>query len=425
MTMSIDGFGVARYQQNEYTSAGVVSTYSNSLQQLYAILQTPSTLPTDISAFLNAVNNLTKLAKNGQVDPSTGQTYYLLSPMLSDVKNILQSIKAVGIDLTNVDSNGNIIPPANIADIIQNWQSLSGFGISQIFIQAATDLDKSAPTRSLQSMIELEYVREGNEMISSALATLEQALQLTQNSMDSLTTLQNIANMISVQPRSYTASGGVFTAFGGALSLDGGQAGVDENGNFSYLGTITTYYKQQATAYFSQILPSAGGLTSTAPYELVQAKIDLMAQILKYESANPSVNRTTVNSLPYFLFQIVNDISASFKANLPATFYTTYGSLTVDNLRNANLTSTQKKAGAVAWVIDNQDQLLTTPTASLSGLYYGHLTQAIKGTQSLNDSKKQEVNNYMFLFQEFYKSSSSVLAQVSQIIVKMAQGINR
>lgn len=435
MTMPIDGFGIARIQQNEYTSGTTLSIFKDNLQKLKGILLDPVVRNTDSTVFADAISQLSHLAKNGVTEG--GITYYMTSQMVADLQQVFQTIKAVGIDLTQIDSHSNaVLLPVNIDQLLLNWKSLAGFGIGQIFTNIENDIASTNPTRSLQSMVELEYVREGNEVIAQALSSLEQALELTQHSMDTLAHLQDLANLVNVEQRTYTPSGGPLNLFVDSQARWQMLAWDHNNSTGAglvYLDTITTFYKQMATEYFSQLKASAGGISTVTSYELVQAKIDLTQQVVKYESANPGVTRSTVNSLPFFLYKIVQDISASFKAVLPLLFYTNFnGGLTIDNLKAAYQSGTNPlfsasviKGGAIRWIIDNQDKLLTSRESSTAGAFYGHLTQAIKGSESLNDSKKQEVNNYMFLFQEFYKSSSAVLAKVSQIVEKMAQGISR
>lgn len=81
-------------------------------------------------------------------------------------------------------------------------------------------------------------------------------------------------------------------------------------------------------------------------------------------------------------------------------------------------------AGARAWMMDNY-QSLNTPDATKAGALQQGITSAITAAQSTNDEQKEIVRNNLFLFEEFYKSASTVLTQLNQIIVKMAQNISR
>jgi hypothetical protein len=62
---------------------------------------------------------------------------------------------------------------------------------------------------------------------------------------------------------------------------------------------------------------------------------------------------------------------------------------------------------------------------SQQGTYQTHLNNAIVASQSLNDAKREELRQVMFVFEEFYKSSTSMLSRLTQLIEKMASAINR
>jgi hypothetical protein len=55
----------------------------------------------------------------------------------------------------------------------------------------------------------------------------------------------------------------------------------------------------------------------------------------------------------------------------------------------------------------------------------GSITTAITAGENLNDTQKEKVRRFMFVFEEYYKSASAILTKITQIIQRMAQGINR
>lgn len=71
------------------------------------------------------------------------------------------------------------------------------------------------------------------------------------------------------------------------------------------------------------------------------------------------------------------------------------------------------------WVQD-----LGSTTAS-AGDYQTHVTNAIVAAQSFNDTQREELRRVMFVFEEFYKSATSLLSSISQLIVKIADRISR
>ncbi len=81
-------------------------------------------------------------------------------------------------------------------------------------------------------------------------------------------------------------------------------------------------------------------------------------------------------------------------------------------------------AEARLWVMDNY-QAFNTTDATKAGAFQQRMTAAVTAAQATNDEQKETVRNNLFLFEEFYKSASTVLTQLNQIIAKMAQNIAR
>lgn len=59
------------------------------------------------------------------------------------------------------------------------------------------------------------------------------------------------------------------------------------------------------------------------------------------------------------------------------------------------------------------------------GNYQTNLNNAVVASQALNDAKREELQQVMFIFEEFYKSAMALLSRLTQLIEKMATAINR
>ena len=70
-----------------------------------------------------------------------------------------------------------------------------------------------------------------------------------------------------------------------------------------------------------------------------------------------------------------------------------------------------------AWVQDY--------SSANQGSYQTHLNNAIVASQALNDAKREDLRRVMFVFEEFYKSATSMLSRLTQLIERMASAINR
>lgn len=82
------------------------------------------------------------------------------------------------------------------------------------------------------------------------------------------------------------------------------------------------------------------------------------------------------------------------------------------------------KVGVRSWIMDNY-HTFASPEATSAGKIQQNITNAITAAQSTNDAQKEEVRNSLLVFEQFYKSAAAVLTSLSQLIVKMAQGIKQ
>lgn len=471
--MNIDGLGTIQYKRVEYTSTEVGSIFTSNLQTLKRILdQRPDATPPgmvtedDYDALLATLRNLQALAKNGITDSQTSQTYYLTAEMAQSLDMVMRSLSAVGITL---DTAG--LSSSQKVQLLQNWQSLSGFGVENVVSNAIASV---ALPPSLQSMLELEYVKAGNEIISGQLANLEEAVRTTQDILKTLAVIEGISNQITVtnkqedfkfppdkngdlplesiqlyefyaaehlnagntpppplRPANYTGpwppEGYVtdFTRMRNAYMADFSEAkaiasaqGITVqsafNGLHRYSNAIKAYansnldrfgifYKIAASTHFTQIIPVATPV-SGAVTQLLAAKSALMGELIQLERQS-STSRDTPNSLANLIFKVITDMSSHGLIANPNP----------DTLLH-NLKS---------WILDSQQIKLSAPNSNTAGSIQDNIMSAIKGAQSLNDSQKIEVKRYLFLFEQFYKSSSVILQQINDLLGKIAKGLYR
>lgn len=237
---------------------------------------------------------------------------------------------------------------------------------------------------NLQGLIELSYVRTANEVLVSNMASLESALQTTKNVMDTLTGLQTLHNRIQVSGK------GSFSA------------------GFNYSTGTVQGYKDAAKAFFGASVNPSFAIAQNTP-EANQFTNDLVALKAKLSAQIPLLSAITPK-LP--LDQGGGEDPNSLLAKLRAV---------LNDLNTNNITT---YAGQKAWVEDNYSALTGSASTS-AGQIQQRLTFAITAGQSLNDTQKETVRRYLFLFEEYYKSASAVLQKISQIIEKMAQNTAR
>jgi len=307
----------------------------------------------------------------------------------------------------------------------------------------------------LQSLIELEYVKQGNDYIANHLVALEKQIETTQQILSNLTIVQNVINQVTVVPAAgfnfpptltsqipsaayallktstiigTLSIGGQTYTLTDCLATDAANARsiMTQHPDMTYLSALAKtqnyaaqcitnsvkdsvpnflgVYKICASANFTQVFPTPTP-TADAANSLLTAYQKLKDQLTNLESQS-SQDRNVQNSLANFINQVVQDISAKMISPFPA-----------------GITDAQKTAAVSAYIMDNQNQKLSTSSGFQAGAIQSHLTNAISSTESLNDRQKADVNNYQFVFQQFYQSAADVLSKVTQVVESLAQAI--
>ena len=406
--VTIDG---VTYQANlEYTAKEVGQAFQQYLQIFVQVFNMPaSTAPTSITQatadqMSASIQQLLDLAQNGmavQVDPSLPpKRYFLTTEMARDLDLIIQSLKAAQI----ADPAGSIS-----VGQAQVWKSLAAASSVIAAILNAAIASSGEANRSLQALVELVYIKTGNEVMANSLAALEEALSTTKDSLDILQDLQTLHNR--VQP----AAKKPFSAF---FDVTRPRTNSDPS-------LFRAQYARAASAYFGQAvdptlavdLGSTNAAGSAVPgvglpdalANLISLRERLKDEITKLiPITKVDTSAQLANTLLGRLQTVVRDMDTYFAVSgVPVT--TTTNSLDAFKAFKT-------------WMLDNQDQH-NNVNAAKAGLIQQNLTFAITAGESTNDSQKEEVRRYLFVFEEYYKSASAILQALTLIITKMAQGI--
>jgi hypothetical protein len=488
MDLTIVGIGTASINPAEYVTPQVLQDYLNNIDLLKIVLDKRSSNPDsttpvtflDYNIVVGAIKHLSELAKNGTIeaDDSVGLINMTMANQLND---IMKSLKAVGIsassDVINIGASAQVKQAG--VDAIQQWQGLAGFGVEQFLINAketfttyktqiktalgVQTIDVQAlPSRTLQSLVELEYVKNANELIFGRLESLETALQTTKSIMGTLTLIQTISNQIQISgaqtpfqfppltnadipSATYNALIALYTPSQAEISADpfillSTRLNTDRflNTNFFaekireivQLGdhqTFHDYYKVIASAYFSQLFPSAVPITYTG-IDLLNAKYTLATQLADLQRLNPGA-ATSANSLASNLMRVIQDISTHFVQTIPiyGTDPNSPGVPVQVSSYTINLSVNSDPAMILQslknWIIDGQDIRLGLNVENEAGAIQDNINAALRTATNLNDTQKENVRRYLFLFEEFYKSAGNILVKLSQILEKISKGI--
>lgn len=238
---------------------------------------------------------------------------------------------------------------------------------------------------TIQALVELVYCQTANDVLTSAMGNLQQALATTQTSLETLAGLQRLKN--SLQPVAKSSFSNIF------------DYQNESNYASSYNDKASSFYGEPIDPAFyidGNLITSAGspGFSDFLD-ELRQYKKELSAQITFLSSITPPLS------------------SGPDPNTLLAKLRIVYSDIDLDNF------------GTVKdWVMDKYD-VHGAQGVSQAGVIEQHLTSAISSGQSLNTSQQQKVQNYLFIFQQYYQSAAAVLNAINQIISRMAQAVAR
>lgn len=442
--VTVNGIPDAIPTRMEYTSEPVANAYFNAILTFIAVLDlqptasNPNPATQISSAHVNQVNaalfQLTNLSKYGviitssgqvffpssvvsagylaahnlttQVPPSAGKSSYTLSlvtmSMAQNYDAILRSLAAVGV---NVNAAGNFFPSVSLTQL-QQWRDLAIQVSSIANVVQAAELEGYGGSRTLQGIIEIDYVQTGNEIITRNMTDLKNALDSTQKILASLGQLQNIKNKLTFTNSAYE------------FALDSVHGVGNESNSPS---TWSQVYQNSASAFFG--LPVTPKIDEAidfpgAGYEetvlaIVNLRTSLSAQVAILSSISPASALTDPTSLYTTIKKVLDDLNT--------TFVTSTGTPI-----KQNTSPVAARNGYENWMKDNYSAF-TNPAAGTgpAGEFQQNITTAITAAESLNDTQKQTVRNFMFIFEEYYKSAAAALQAISQIIQKMAQNISR
>lgn len=144
--------------------------------------------------------------------------------------------------------------------------------------------------------------------------------------------------------------------------------------------------------------------------QIGRVRTALAAQLQMLSGTVPRINKTASNpigdedpsGLTSRVRRVLQDLDENFGGPITSS---TPLSIGVNGLRQ--------------WLIDGYNQT----ALSQAGQLQQHLTFALTAGQSLNDSQKQKVQQFLFIFQEYYNAASAILQQLTQVIQQMAKGI--
>ena len=403
----------------DYTATVVGDNFSNYIQQIanvYNVASSPGNTATMTAADVTTVNNalagLYNLAQNGVV--VNGVTNYLTTQMASTLDTLARTFVAAGFSIPGIPSSTDQVAA------LQAWKDLSTLS-STITAALQAGLNSPQLNQSLQAMIEIDYVAQANNMVEGQLGTLQTALSTTQSVLNTLAAVQGLHNQVAISSKppfgfDYLSGYGSGSNYVNAYTKAGSQyfgtvVQAFVPGNMAITTTVTSTRVlggNTLTIYGTSVVLTSQGQQMINQLQLYRNSI--IAEISNLNTILTASQKTATGSLYSSLQTVLSNLP-----NFSALTAKAAGPVTV-----AESLQTVQYSSLTTWLTDNYN---STTDYSAAGTYQNNITQAITAAQSLNDTQSQNVQNYLFIFQQYYNSASTILQSLTQIIQQIAQGI--
>lgn len=282
-------------------------------------------------------------------------------------------------------------------------------------------------THSLNALVELVYVRIGNEVMAQSLAKLEGALSATHRSLDALSNLQGLQNMLSVTSRStipfdftretqhitYTVN---FTFPVPPFPTTTLLTHIDVTDAESYqkaYSILGSAYFRPIDPFFSVMIPgrlSGVSLNVTSSAQMTLTQLSAFNFFRSKMLSSKAIISGLISALTP-LTPLLPDGSED-PTTLLAKLKIVYGHLPQNSFSSMR-----------AWVLDGYTSHGSTGSV-LQGAFQQEITNAIVAGESLNSSQNASVRNYMFIFEQYYQSATSIIASLNQLMSNIARKLS-
>lgn len=262
-------------------------------------------------------------------------------------------------------------------------------------------LAAESQSQSIQQVLMVDYVSRGNELLFNEMTKLRQAIDLNQTALQYLNSLQDLMNQ--KDPERFVLQLEHLNDI--IIGSDASRDAFDTYERLTYNETIDALAKFRTDGTLASYLTDPD-----VPVPGANAAFDALSPLL-VQTAVYSKSRIMEN-LDYLIKQL-----AALSPTLPGAEEGLSLALTkVKNDFDALPTSPLSNPIKL-WVQD--------ASKGEEGDYQRHLNDAITGSQSFNDSQREELRRVMFTFEEFYKSATALLSRLTQLLEKIATSISR
>jgi hypothetical protein len=260
--------------------------------------------------------------------------------------------------------------------------------------------------QSIQEVLMVDYISRGNEMLYNQMAGLKTAINANQSALAYLNSLQDLLN--KKDPQKFIMD------LSKVSSIYTDSTGVTKWLTPTELAAKTDNYTDFEKQFGNDLKTIAFFKTDVELQTYLQNTPEGVSTLFQQAFTDIGADPTTyIHQIITYLNSLISDIKTAAGDNASTQIVQSLTTILAD------FKALNTSGKIWDWV---QDLGSTTSTA---GDYQTHVTNAIVAAQSFNDTQREELQRVMFVFEEFYKSATSLLSSISQLIVKMADHISR
>jgi hypothetical protein len=291
--------------------------------------------------------------------------------------------------------NGLVITPDSGLSIIQALNTaLAAAQQAQLIGNAFTQ------SSSIQQVMMVDYVATANQLFYNQMNTLNQAVTTDNDALSYLNALQDMLN--SKSPDEFMQNLQALSAVTTPQLADSQYSQYVQDNFQQVLNT---------TANFGQNISGDG----TLPLQTTNSQGQITIQGL--DSISQQAFQTTFNDPTSGLGPFtVNQLVANLKSLRDAVQGTSGAQANqLSTAISTIITDIQGSSDFATWIQD--------VTNGSPGNYQNHVNNAITAAQSLNNTQNSQLQEVMFVYQEFYSSASSMLSSINTNIINMADNM--
>jgi len=265
---------------------------------------------------------------------------------------------------------------------------------------ALIDDDATTQSESLQQLLMVDYISRGNELLFNEMATLKDAININQEVLTYLNSLQDLMNQ--KDPEHFLLK---------LQYLSGADEDMDwqtfEEETFSQdLGTtakLPGFTEEEIAEYVSMIYNG-----TTDAFEEGETAPDGSGQAAgAFVNAATGIFEASMTTVINNLIQLKTELDTAAGDN---------GSALGQQIQKI-IDDFNQVDDIQAWIEDYE--------TGKEGEFQRHLNDAVVASQALNDTEREELRRVMFVYEEFYKSATAMLSKLTQLIERMASAISR